>query len=138
MDAAMPHPNSYEAEHYAVDAFATEDERTYSLLTHLAGLLSFLDMGIFLSPVAVLIMWQVKKGQSHWQDDHLKEAMNFQISMLIWALIGLVFSIVTLGIGAVIVVPGLLALRIVGTVRAAIFANKGRYYRYPMCFRLIS
>jgi uncharacterized protein len=121
----------------AIDPHSTSDERTYAVMTHLVGLLAFLDLGLFISPVATLVMWQVKKGESHWLDDHLKEAMNFQISLLIWSLIAVVVSVLTLGIGAVVMVPFLIALRLVGCIRGAIWANKGRYHRYPASWRFI-
>jgi len=132
MDAAMPAPPPY-----ATDEHASSDERTYALMTHLVGLLSFIDAGVLISPVATLIMWQVKKNENPWLDDHLKEAMNFQISLLLWSIIGFLLILITFGVGAIIVVPALVVLRLVGCIRGAIFANKGRYYRYPASWRLI-
>jgi|GEM_PF-4791877 len=122
----------------ASDELATSDERTYAVITHLVGLLSFLDFGLVISPLATLIMWQVKKGESHWLDDHLKEAMNFQISLLIWGVIALVLTLLTLGLAAVIMAPFLIVLRLFGCIRAAVYANQARYHRYPASWRLIS
>lgn len=136
MDAAMPYQHQPE---YAVDNDSTSDERTYATLTHLVGLLSFVDAGIgFLSLIATAIMWQVKKGESHWLDDHLKEAVNFQISLLIWSLIVVVFLVVTIGVGGIIAIPFMIGIRLIGCIRGAMFANKGRYYRYPASWRIIS
>jgi len=133
MDAVMQHDTRF-----AYDDLASEHERTYATLTHLAGLLSFLDLGVLLSPLATLIMWQVKKGESPWLDDHLKEAMNFQISLLIWFVIMLVATIVTFGAAAFLFIPFLFILRLVGCIRAAVYANKGRYHRYPASWRVIA
>ena len=136
MDAAMPYEHQ---PNYAVDQHSTSDQRTYTTLTHLVGLTSFLDLGIgFVSLIATLVMWQVKKGESHWMDDHLKEAMNFQISLLIWSAIAAIATVITLGAAAILFVPFLIIIRLVGCIRAAIFANKGRYYRYPASWRFIS
>lgn len=133
MEAAMT-----QDPHIAVDEHATSDERTYATLTHLAGLISFLDFGIMLGLIATLIMWQVKKNETEWLDDHLKEAMNFQIALLIWNIIAVVAAIVTFGAAAVVFIPFLIILRLVGSIRGAMYANKGRYYRYPASWRIIS
>ncbi len=133
MDAAMSHHSQY-----AVDDLASENERTYATLTHLAGLISFLDFGLLLGLLATLIMWQVKKNETEWLDDHLKEAMNFQISLLIWNLIAVVAAIVTFGMAAIAFIPFLIGLRLVGCIRASVYANKGRYHRYPASWRIIA
>lgn len=132
MDAAMPHRTYNDA----ADQHATGDQRTYVTLTHLAGLLSVLDIGLFISPLATALLWQIKKGESHWMDDHLKEAMNFQISLLFWGLIGVLVAILSIGLLAIPIMIALYALRVIGCVRAAIYANKGRYHRYPACWRV--
>jgi hypothetical protein len=122
----------------ASDELATSDERTYAVITHLVGLLAFLDLGLVISPVATLIMWQVKKGESHWLDDHLKEAMNFQLSLLIWSAIVFVIGFLTLGLGWAIGGVFVILLRLFGCIRAAVYANQARYHRYPASWRLIS
>ncbi len=133
MDAAMTQDNNF-----AVDQHATDDQRTYATLTHLSGLISVMDgMGLISLPVAI-IMWQVKKKESPWLDDHLKEAVNFQISMLIWSLIAGLIILITFGIGVIFMLPFLIILRLVGCIRAAVYATKGRYHRYPASWRIIA
>ena len=134
MDAVMHHHDT----RFALDEYASEHERTYATLTHLVGLVSILDLGFFLSPIATLIMWQVKKNESPWLDDHLKEAMNFQISLLIWNVIAFVAIAVTFGAAIVFFLPFLFILRLVGCIRAAVYANKSRYHRYPASWRVIA
>ena len=134
MDAVMHHHDTQ----FAYDQLASEHERTYATLTHLVGLVSILDLGFLLSPIATLIMWQVKKNESPWLDDHLKEAMNFQISLLIWNVIAIVAAIVTFGLAAIFFFPFLIILRLVGCIRAAVYANTARYHRYPASWRIIA
>ncbi len=124
MDAAMSHHTEF-----AVDDLATSDERTYATITHLTGLISL--------PVAI-IMWQVKKNESPWLGDHLKEAVNFQISLFIWMLIMGVAAIVTLGLAVIPLLIFTTILRLVGCIRAGVYANKGRYHRYPASWRIIA
>lgn len=129
------------------DESASSSERQYAMFNHLAGLLSLIDFAL-IGFVASLIMWLVRRDDSEFLDDHGKEAVNFQISLFLYVIIGVVagvlFAVLTLGIGAVIVVPlGILGalfivvLRIVGCIMAAVAANRGEFYRYPMCMRLI-
>jgi uncharacterized Tic20 family protein len=63
--------------------------------------------------------------------------MNFQISLLIWSVIAVVAGVLTLGLAAAIMIPLLIVLRLVGCIRGAIWANKGRYHRYPASWRFI-
>lgn len=143
---AMPEPAT-SAERFH-DALATADERTYTTFQHLVGLANLVSGVPLIGLIATLIMWQVKKAQSPFLDDHGREAMNFQISLLIYTVAGVlaavIFTIVTLGFGAVLVVPlgilgtiFLIVLQLVGCIRGAMFANRGEYYRYPMCIRVL-
>jgi uncharacterized Tic20 family protein len=118
------------AEDPFVDPQAQEWERTYSTFQHLSAL-----TGLFGLPVVpALIMWLVKRDQSPYVDDHGKEALNFQLSIVIYHLIAGVLSTVAIGI---VFFPVIWALCIYGIIKASIAANQGRYYRYPACLRLI-
>lgn len=109
-----------------------EWERTYSMFMHLTTLV----MHTILVPIVpALIMWQIKKDESAFVRDHGKEVLNFQISLLIYGLV-CVPLIYACGIGIPLML-GVYALGIFGMVMGAVAANKGRYYRYPACLRLI-
>jgi len=118
------------------DPNVTDDQRTYSLLMHL-GVIGFSVVGP-LSVLIPIIMWIVKKNESSFIDDHGREAVNFQISLLIYTVIGIVFAIITFGLGAILVAPGLTIFAIVGMVLAMVAANRGEYFRYPMTIRFIT
>lgn len=93
--------------------------------------------GTFIGP---LIIWLVKKDSMPFVDDQGKEALNFNITVSIAMFALLLLSIVTLGIGLVIAIPGWIIIGItwlVLTVIAAIKANEGKAYRYPLTLRLI-
>lgn len=113
------------------DPAVTDSERTYALFTHLAGLLGFIA---FIPVAPTLIMWAIKKDRSPFIDDHGREAMNAQISYLLYTL-GL-FAIAPVTCGT----TGLVALAmpvgaVVFTVLAAINASRGEYHRYPATIR---
>jgi len=122
-----------------------EEERIFATLIHLSGLLWLLS---FPGIVGVLLIWLLKRDQSAFVDAHGKEALNFQISFLIYgialtalALVGFVLTFVIVGIflfiPAVVASIGLIVLQVVTAILGAVEANRGGYYRYPLAIRFI-
>lgn len=73
-------------------------------------------------------------------NDQGKEALNFNITIAIIALVMALLTLVTLGIGALISLPVMIIVGIawlVLTIIATIRANEGVAYRYPFALRLI-
>ncbi len=118
----------------AYDPDATDDERTYALFMHLTLLghvvLPLIAIG------APIIMWQIKKDQSPFLDDHGREAVNFQLSLIILSILLIPIGIITCSAGFFLYIP-LYVLALVGMIQAAQAANRGEFYRYPMTFRLV-
>jgi uncharacterized Tic20 family protein len=117
-----------------VDERAAEWERTYAMFTHLA----LLAVHFFPVPVIPsLVMWLIKRDRSPYIDDHGREAVNFQLSLVIYALLIVPLAgLITCGVGFVLWIP-VYALGIVGMILAAIAANKGQFYRYPATIRFL-
>ncbi|MGI8889805.1 MAG: DUF4870 domain-containing protein [Chthoniobacterales bacterium] len=107
--------------------------RTWAALCHASALLGvFLHFpGHIFGP---LIVWLVKRGDSPEIDAHGKEALNFQISMLIYNAVAVVFCLILIGFAFLIV---LWVLNAVFSIIAAIKASDGEFYRYPMTIRFI-
>ena len=102
------------------------------LLTSAAG-----GWGTFIGP---LVIWLVKKDTMPFVNDQGKEALNFTITVAIICLALVLLSIVTLGIGLIIAIPAWVIVGIawlVLTILAAVKANEGVAYRYPLTLRLI-
>ena len=108
-----------------------KDIRMWAMLCHLSAL-SFYFSGVG-GIVGPLIVWMIKREDHPLIDDQGKESLNFEISMFIYGLVIGVISICMLGIPLLI----LLVLHIVFIIIAAIKANSGEYYRYPLTIRLI-
>jgi hypothetical protein len=106
----------------------TDDERTLAILMHV--------LAIFSGFIAPLVLWLVKKDDSPFLDQHGKEALNFQISILIYGIAVGVIAIFTCGIGALLAIP-LAILVLVGCTLAAIQGHKGERCSYPLTIRLI-
>lgn len=115
------------------------EERTWALLGHLSALSAFIvGIGGVLGP---LIIWLVKRDTLPFAADQAKEALNFNITVLIVALALVVLTVFTFGIGIFLTLPiGIIVFFgwLVLTIIAAINANNGVRYRYPLTLRLVS
>lgn len=108
------------------------DQRQWGLFAHLSVLAGLLiPLGSILGP---LIIWQVKKEEMPFAADQAKEALNFNITVAIAALIAGLLTIVLIGF---LLLPLIGIAWIVLTILAAIKANGGEAYRYPFALRLI-
>ena len=107
--------------------------RTWSAFCHASALL-----GVFLHfpghVLAPLIVWLLKRDESPEIDAHGKEALNFQISMLIYNALAAVFCIVLIGF---LILPVLWVLNALFVIIAAIKASDGELYRYPLTIRFL-
>lgn len=107
----------------------SSDERMWGMLCHLSTFSGYLiPFGNILGP---LVIWLIKKDEYAFVDDQGKEALNFQISIMIYAT---VLALTIIGIPLAILA---LIFGIVMTVVAAIKANGGEYYRYPLTIRFV-
>lgn len=111
---------------------SSKEDRTWAMIAHLSTLSgSFIPLGNVLGP---LIIWLIKREGSAFVDAHGKEALNFNLSITIYAAISTV--LIFLVIGAVLLF-GLFVLWIVCLILACIKANEGKMYRYPLTIRFI-
>ena len=112
---------------------ALTNVRTWCALCHASALLGvFLHFpGHVLAPLAV---WLMKRDESPEIDAHGKEALNFQISMLIYNAVAAVFCLVLVGF---VFLAILWLLNAIFVIIAAIQASDGKFYRYPMTIRFI-
>ncbi len=129
--SAAPAPAAVERP--PVDASVAE-ARTWAMLTHLSALTGFIGVP-FGHVIGPLIMWAIKKDKFPFVDDQGKEALNFQISMTIYGAVAGVLCFVVIGIPLLI---ALVITDVILTVIAAIAANEGKTYRYPITIRLVT
>ena len=126
METSLPSPQPLHAP-------AIVNVRTWTAFVHASALL-----GVFVHfpghVVPPLIVWLLKRDESPEIDAHGKEALNFQISMLIYNVIAGVFCLVLIGF---LILPILWVLNALFVIIAAIKASDGQLYRYPMTIRFI-
>ena len=107
--------------------------RSWNALCHASALLGvFLHFPGHLLPP--LIVWLAKRDDSPEIDAHGKEALNFQLSMLLYTLISGVFCLVLIGF---VFLAILWVLNAVLVIVASIQASDGKFYRYPITIRFI-
>lgn len=107
--------------------------RPLAALCHASALLGvFIHFPGHLIPP--LIVWLVTRNDAPELDAHGKEAVNFQISMLIYNVVAAVFCLILVGF---VFLAILWVVNAVLVIIAAIHASDGKFYRYPMTIRFI-
>ncbi len=110
-----------------------KDACTWAMFCHIAGLGGFVLPGVG-SVIGPLIVWQIKKDLHPFVNQQGKEAMNFQISMLICGVIAALLWFVCIGM---FLLPAVAIVDIVFLIIAAIKASNGEAYQYPLSIRFI-
>lgn len=110
-----------------------EEDTTWGMLCHLTSLSGYLGVpfGNILGP---LIIWLIKKEESSFVDDQGREALNFQISMMIYGIVSAVLILLIIGIFLLIAIW---IISLVFTVIAAVKTKDGEVYRYPLTIRFL-
>jgi len=103
------------------------DQRLWSTLTHVGGIL----FG-FLAP---LITYLVLKDRGPFVRAHTATALNFQLTLLIAYVAGYILTFILIGI---LVLFAAWVASIVFGIIAAIAANKGEFYTYPVAIKFLS
>lgn len=120
----------------------TKESRNWAMAAHLSALVT---AWVALALVGPLVVWLVKKDDDPFVAEHSREALNFQLTWLaagiVGGIIGFVLTVVTFGLGFLVVgAIGLLfglawlVLMVVGAVKA----SNGEHFRYPLTIRLVS
>lgn len=111
----------------------TNDDRLWAMIAHLSTFLGFvIPFGNIIAPLLVLII--KGKDDMPFVARHAKESLNFQINITIYTLIAIVLLFVFVG---VILLPILAIFEIVVIIMAAMKANDGEEYEYPLTIRCI-
>lgn len=124
---------------------ADKDEHMWAMLCHLAALAGITQIP-FANILAPLVIWLLKKDQYPLVNDQGKESLNFQISLTIYAYglaILAVLAVISI-VGIFLVLPVLILIasvwwiaELILIIMAAIKANEGVAYRYPITIRFI-
>jgi uncharacterized Tic20 family protein len=128
-----PQPYGY----YPPPAVRTSNDRMWASAAHWGTIVAaWLAMG-FLAPLVIML---TVGNDSPYVRKQAVESLNFQISLLIYAAAGVLFSIVTLGLGLLLVLPvaGIVAIvALVLIVIASVRAGNGEDFTYPLTLHLV-
>lgn len=121
---------------------STKNDNNFSSIIHLSTFAGwFFPFGNIIVP---LVLWIAKKEESEFIDSHGKAALNFQISLYVYAILLTILiipiTILTLGIGLIAILISILPiliLQFVLIILASIKANNGEYYHYPFTIDFI-
>jgi uncharacterized Tic20 family protein len=104
----------------------SKDARMWAMLCHL--------LGLFTSFVGPLIIWSLKKEEDPFIDNQGKEALNFQITVLIAGIVSALLTFICIGalLGVAVTI-----VDIIFCIIACVKANGGEAYRYPVSIRFI-
>lgn len=109
------------------------EERQWAMFAHLAAFAGLIiPFGSILGP---LVIWLIKKDTMPFVNDQGKEALNFNITVAIAAIIAWVLLFVLIGF---LLLPAVVIAWIVFVIIGTIKANEGVTYRYPFTLRLIN
>jgi uncharacterized Tic20 family protein len=102
------------------------DEKLWATLIHIGG--------IFFAFLPALIGYLVLKDRGPFVRSHSLAALNFQLTMLIAYVVGLILTFVVIG---AVVLLAVAVVVVVFSIIAAVKANKGELYTYPLSIAFI-
>ena len=105
---------------------------TYCMLLHLSQLASILAPG--LGVILPIVMWVVHKDKNEQIDQHGKVTINWLLSAFIYSIICGILMVVLIGILGFLV---LFLLNFIFAIIAAIKANEGQLWAYPISFKFL-
>lgn len=105
----------------------SNDDKNIATITHLSGIL--------FSFIPSLIVWILKKDDNEYLSAQAKEALNFQLTILLAQFVSGILIAILVGF----LLLGIIWLfNVVLCIVAAISTSHGETYRYPLCLRLIN
>lgn len=107
--------------------------QTWGTVCHLSALAGFagVPLGHILGP---LVVWLTTRDKYAFADDQGKEALNFQLSILVYTLACI--PLICLCVGALLI-AALHVFNLIFIIVAGIRASNGEAYRYPLTIRFL-
>jgi uncharacterized Tic20 family protein len=124
MSETTPPPAS---PYQTVRPLSPSDEKLWATLIHLGG--------IFLHFLPALVGYLLLKDRGPFVRDHTKNALNFQLTVLLGNIVGIFTSWFFVGL---LVLLAVAVVNIVFCIIAAVAANRGQVYVYPLAIRFIA
>lgn len=127
MSETPPPPPPPQSPYQQSPALSPSDEKLWATLVHIGG--------IFFSFLPALIGYLILKDKGPFVRAHTATALNFQITMAIAYVIGYILIFIVVGIFVLIAVW---VVNIIFSIMAAVKANQGQPYSYPLAIKFVS
>jgi uncharacterized Tic20 family protein len=115
----------------AVASTVRGSDKIWAILSHLSG---FISLFILLP----LIVYLAMRNESAYAADNAKEALNFHLSLLIYALGCGLLALTIIAAPLAAIIGGCMAIGyIILSIIAAIRAYEGSVYQYPLTLRFV-
>jgi uncharacterized Tic20 family protein len=107
--------------------------RNMAMAVHLTALIAWVGVpfGHIIGP---LVVWLTQKDKSTFIDREGRESLNFQLSITLYSVIAFILCFIFIGF---LLLPAIFVMHVTLSIIAAMRANEGRHYRYPMTIRFI-
>jgi uncharacterized Tic20 family protein len=116
----------------------SSDSRNWAVIAHLSAIVAMLVALAFLGP---LVVYLIKRDDDPFVRDQAAEALNYQLSWLLYAFVGgIVLAVLIVLLVGLLLIPVAIAAALawfVLIVVAAIHAGRGERYRYPLTIRFV-
>jgi len=123
-NSAPPPSNPYNS---TPTPLSPADEKLWATLIHVGG--------IFLYFIPALVGYLLLRERGPFIRAHSATALNFQITVAIGYAVSLVLTAVFIGY---LTAPVIWVLSVIFSIIAALAANRGQAYTYPLAFRFVS
>jgi uncharacterized Tic20 family protein len=111
----------------------SENERTWGMIAHFSALAAFV-LPLVGGVIGPLIVWALKKDQYPFAGEAAKEAINFNLTVLLASCVCAVLAFVFVGI---VLGFALFVYWLVMTILAGVKASEGLHYRHRFTLRLL-
>jgi uncharacterized protein len=108
-----------------IETSPSANDKVAAMAIHIAG--------IFFWFVPSLIVYLAVTGNP-WLKEQARNALNFQLTMLIAFIIGIVLSFIGIGF---LIIWAVEVIVVVLSIVAAVKANQGETYKYPLTVELV-
>lgn len=112
----------------AVPEPVPSESRGWATAAHLIPLIG-------LGFIAPLVIWLMKRDEDPFVEYHAREALNFQITMIIYVLGSIALLAVLIGF---VLLPVVMVFALVVMIIAGVKAANGEFYRYPLTLRFVT
>jgi uncharacterized Tic20 family protein len=113
-------------------ALDQKQERMWAMFCHLGSFSGFIiPFGHIIVP---LVIWLIQKKESPLIDREGKKALNFQISLTIYAIISALLILVLIGI---FLLWAIVIFDIVAVIIAAVKTSSGEEFNYPLAIEFV-